>query len=440
MIRALYSAASGMTAQQINVDNIANNLANANTAGYKMRRAQFEDLIYQNMIQPGAAAGQQTTVPAGLQLGLGTRAASNEIIFSQGAFTQTNNPLDLVIQGKGFFQILQPTGELAYTRAGNFQLDRNGNVVDANGNPLQPQITIPPTAQSITVAQDGFNYAHDLVTRYFINHSAATSWMPLAYFSFLSICVLTTLDSGYLALKWFLGSTVEKSQNMLVSLVPKQMLGSPIPSFMLIGVVTLFGIWAKLELEYFMVAYASFFVGYAALAIARCFVPNSQQPLPQIRMFSMASMSIVIFAFGYLNSQTPLLLVGSLLPLVYVLWLVFNTDLLRVATERAGEVMEAAAEIPHEVVEAAGVANLRLAELAHGDGGERHENKTDGDAIENRRPDDAVHADLKIDAGEQPGRIGQHEKAEHEHPAHLDFAHEPADHEGGEERRHAARV
>ena len=155
MIRALYSAASGMTAQQLNVDNIANNLANANTSGYKMRRAQFEDLIYQNMIQPGAASGQQTTVPAGLQLGLGTRAASNEIIFSQGAFTQTSNPLDMVIQGKGFFQIRQGSGELAYTRAGTFQLDRNGNVVDANGNSLEPQITLPATAQSITIAQDG---------------------------------------------------------------------------------------------------------------------------------------------------------------------------------------------------------------------------------------------------------------------------------------------
>ncbi len=155
MIRALYSAASGMTAQQLNVDNIANNLANANTAGYKMRRAQFEDLIYQNMIQPGAAAGQQTTVPAGLQLGLGTRAASNEIIFTQGAFSQTNNPLDVVIQGKGFFQIRQPSGDLAYTRSGSFQLDRNGNIVDSNGNFLEPQITIPATAQSITIAQDG---------------------------------------------------------------------------------------------------------------------------------------------------------------------------------------------------------------------------------------------------------------------------------------------
>jgi flagellar basal-body rod protein FlgG len=155
MIRALYSAASGMTAQQLNVDTIANNLANANTAGFKMRRAQFQDLIYQSMIQPGASAGQQTTIPAGLQLGLGTKAASNEIIFQQGAFSQTNNPLDIAIQGNGFFQIQQATGELAYTRAGSFQLDRNGNVVTANGDALQPQITIPPAAQNITIAQDG---------------------------------------------------------------------------------------------------------------------------------------------------------------------------------------------------------------------------------------------------------------------------------------------
>ena len=138
MIRALYSAASGMTAQQTNVDNIANNLANSNTAGYKARRPQFQDLLYQTMVQPGAAAGAQTTVPTGLQLGLGTRAASNEIIFTQGNFTQTSNPLDLVIQGNGFFQVSLPSGELAYTRAGQFQMSRDGSLVDANGNLLQP--------------------------------------------------------------------------------------------------------------------------------------------------------------------------------------------------------------------------------------------------------------------------------------------------------------
>jgi len=144
-----------MTAQQLNVDNIANNLANANTAGYKTRRAQFQDLLYQNMVQPGAAASQQSTVPAGLQLGLGTRSSSNEIIFTQGNFSQTDNPLDIVIQGNGFFQVLRPSGDLAYTRDGSFQLDKDGNLVTSNGNLVQPQITIPANAQSVTIAPDG---------------------------------------------------------------------------------------------------------------------------------------------------------------------------------------------------------------------------------------------------------------------------------------------
>ena len=155
MLRALCSAASGMNAQQLNVDNTANNLANANSTGYKMRRAQFQDLLYQSMVQPGSSAGAQTVIPAGLQLGLGTRAAGNEIVFTQGDFSQTDNPLDLTIQGKGFFQILQPSGTTAYTRAGSFQLNASGAVVDANGNQLQPQITIPAAATSITIATDG---------------------------------------------------------------------------------------------------------------------------------------------------------------------------------------------------------------------------------------------------------------------------------------------
>lgn len=155
MIRALYSAASGMNAQQLNVDNIANNLANSNTAGYKSRRAQFQDLLYQNMIQPGAAAGQSSTVPTGLQLGLGTRTASNEIVFSQGEFSETDNPLDLVIQGSGFFQMLLPSGTIAYTRSGQFHMNSTGSLVDANGNLLQPNITFPTNAQSITIATDG---------------------------------------------------------------------------------------------------------------------------------------------------------------------------------------------------------------------------------------------------------------------------------------------
>jgi flagellar basal-body rod protein FlgG len=155
MIRALYSAGSGMNAEQMSIDNIANNLANANTTGFKARRTQFQDLLYQSFLQPGSAAGAQTTIPSGLQLGLGTRPSANSIIFTQGNFQETDNPLDLVIQGKGFFQIKQPDGTLAYTRDGSFALDKNGNMVDATGNPLEPAIAIPAQATTVTIASDG---------------------------------------------------------------------------------------------------------------------------------------------------------------------------------------------------------------------------------------------------------------------------------------------
>jgi flagellar basal-body rod protein FlgG len=155
MIRALFSAASGMKAQELNLDNIANNLANANTVGYKARRAQFQDLMYQNILAPGTSSGQQTVIPAGLQLGLGTHASSNEIVFTEGSFTETDNPLDLTIQGNGFFQVLQPSGQLAYTRAGQFQFDKDGNIVTSSGMALQPQITIPADALAVTIAADG---------------------------------------------------------------------------------------------------------------------------------------------------------------------------------------------------------------------------------------------------------------------------------------------
>jgi flagellar basal-body rod protein FlgG len=137
------------------VDNIANNLANANTTGYKMRRTQFQDLIYQTMVQPGASAGAQTTVPTGLQVGLGSRPVANAIIFTQGNFSQTDSPLDAVIQGRGFFQVRRPSGEIAYTRAGAFQLNKDGNLVTADGDLLEPQITIPAEAQGLTIAPDG---------------------------------------------------------------------------------------------------------------------------------------------------------------------------------------------------------------------------------------------------------------------------------------------
>lgn len=155
MIRALYSAGSGLNAQQMSIDNIAHNLANANTAGFKARRTQFQDLLYQSFLQPGTAAGSQTTIPSGLQLGLGARPAANSIVFTQGNFQQTGNQLDVVIQGKGFFQIRRPTGEVAYSRAGNFQLDRDGNMVTGAGDPIEPQIAIPQQALTVTIASDG---------------------------------------------------------------------------------------------------------------------------------------------------------------------------------------------------------------------------------------------------------------------------------------------
>jgi flagellar basal-body rod protein FlgG len=190
MIRALYSAASGMRAQETNVDNIANNLANANTVGYKSRRAQFQDLMYQTLIQPGAAAGQQTTVPVGLQLGLGTRSASNEIIFTQGAFSETDNPLDMVIQGHGFFQVRLPSGELAYTRGGQFQMDKDGNIVTSNGDALEPQITIPQDAQQIAIATDG------TVTYTLPNQNAAQQAGQIQLANFQNPAGLNSLGNG----------------------------------------------------------------------------------------------------------------------------------------------------------------------------------------------------------------------------------------------------
>ncbi|MBI1740874.1 MAG: flagellar basal-body rod protein FlgG [Candidatus Koribacter versatilis] len=155
MFRSLFTAASGMQAQQFNLDTIANNLANASTAGFRRRRLQFQDLLYQNMVMPGTAATQQTTVAAGLQIGLGSRSAASEIIQLQGDLSATGNPLDLTIEGQGFFQVQMPTGETAYTRSGTFHMDAQGNVVTADGNPMEPSITIPQGATSITIGSDG---------------------------------------------------------------------------------------------------------------------------------------------------------------------------------------------------------------------------------------------------------------------------------------------
>jgi flagellar basal-body rod protein FlgG len=144
-----------MQTQQLNLENVANNLANGSTAGFRSRRLQFQDLIYQNMVLPGAASTQQTTYPTGLQVGLGSRTASSEILQAQGDFNTTGNPLDLAIQGQGFFQVQLPTGETAYTRSGAFHLDPTGIIVTADGFQLQPAITIPPNATNVTIGTDG---------------------------------------------------------------------------------------------------------------------------------------------------------------------------------------------------------------------------------------------------------------------------------------------
>jgi flagellar basal-body rod protein FlgG len=155
MLRALYTAASGMEAQQLNIDTIAHNLANINTSGFKSRKAQFQDLLYQNIRQAGASNTATTDIPVGLQVGLGTRPVATEIIFTQGDFSATNNPLDFVIQGQGFFQVRMANGQTAYTRNGNFHMDRDGNIVTTDGDYLDPQISIPLDQISITIGSDG---------------------------------------------------------------------------------------------------------------------------------------------------------------------------------------------------------------------------------------------------------------------------------------------
>jgi flagellar basal-body rod protein FlgG len=155
MIRALYSAASGLEAQQLNIDVIANNLANVNTAGFKESRPEFQDLLYQNMRAAGSASSSSTDMPVGLQVGLGSRPVATSRLFTQGDFRQTGNPLDFVIEGQGFFQVRLPSGETAYTRAGAFHLNRDGSLVTADGTLLDPQITIPTDALTITVGMDG---------------------------------------------------------------------------------------------------------------------------------------------------------------------------------------------------------------------------------------------------------------------------------------------
>jgi flagellar basal-body rod protein FlgG len=155
MIRSLWIAKTGLDAQQTQLDVITNNLANVGTNGFKRARAVFEDLLYQTLRQPGAQSSQQTQIPSGLQIGIGTRPVATERIHTQGNLTQTGNSLDIAVQGQGFFQVLLPDGTNAYTRDGAFQRDSQGQMVTSSGYPLQPAITIPANALSITIGRDG---------------------------------------------------------------------------------------------------------------------------------------------------------------------------------------------------------------------------------------------------------------------------------------------
>jgi flagellar basal-body rod protein FlgG len=144
-----------MTAQQTNIDNLSNNLANVNTAGYKKSRINFEDLLYQEIRPAGAITATGLNHPTGIQLGMGAKVIGTEKIFSQGNYQNTDNPLDWVIEGDGFFQITLPNGDIAYTRNGSFKLDQDGNIVNANGYYVEPQITIPEDALEVIVSEDG---------------------------------------------------------------------------------------------------------------------------------------------------------------------------------------------------------------------------------------------------------------------------------------------
>ncbi|MEE8483778.1 MAG: flagellar basal-body rod protein FlgG [Nitrospinota bacterium] len=155
MIRSLFTATTGMSAMQQNIDVIANNLANVNTQGFKRSRAEFQDLLYRTLKMPGTATPTGNQVPTGIQIGMGSKLSAVTKLLTQGDMLQTENQLDIAIQGRGFFQIQQPDGSVAYTRAGTFRSDSSGMLVNSDGLPLEPAITIPEDATSISIAENG---------------------------------------------------------------------------------------------------------------------------------------------------------------------------------------------------------------------------------------------------------------------------------------------
>ncbi|MCW3062725.1 MAG: flgG [Capsulimonas sp.] len=155
MMRALYTSATGMMAQQMNMDVVANNLANVNTTGFKRSRADFEDLLYQEMRPAGSVVAQGATAPTGIEVGLGVKAGATVTMFEQGTFQNTGQSLDIAIEGDGFYKVLLPDGGSGYTRDGAFKRDNQGKVVNSDGMALQPEITIPDGATSVSIGKDG---------------------------------------------------------------------------------------------------------------------------------------------------------------------------------------------------------------------------------------------------------------------------------------------
>jgi flagellar basal-body rod protein FlgG len=155
MFPALWIAKTGLDAQQTRMSVISNNLANVNTTGFKRSRAAFEDLLYQDLRQAGGQTSEQTESPSGLSVGTGVRVVGTQKLFTQGNISQTNNALDLAVQGRGFFEVLLPDGTQAYTRDGTFQIDSDGQLVTSSGYRVQPEITLPNNAQSVTIGTDG---------------------------------------------------------------------------------------------------------------------------------------------------------------------------------------------------------------------------------------------------------------------------------------------
>jgi len=193
MIRALWTAATGMDAQQLNMDVIANNLANVNTSGFKKSRADFQELLYQSTKLPGSATSAGTESPTGIQVGLGARTAAVQRVFSEGEVVQTGNQLDLAIEGNGLFQITMPNGDTAYTRSGTFKQDGTGRIVTSDGYVLSPEITIPANTTKISIGSDGS------VSVYLDNASTPTDLGQITLVTFSNMTGLRSLGRNLFA-------------------------------------------------------------------------------------------------------------------------------------------------------------------------------------------------------------------------------------------------